>query len=80
MIFDVLIAQCIIFQRALELLNFELCGQIYNQFTEECAEYIDTGSRLEHWTLRKKLVLIGPLKNCDSWCVDSSMSYLSNSF
>jgi len=28
----------------------------------------------------KKLVLIGSLKNCDFWCVDISMNYLSNAF
>ena len=41
------------FQWALELLHFELCGQSYGPFTEAYAEYIETGSIFEQWTLRK---------------------------
>ena len=32
------------FQLGLELLNFELCGQSYDQFTQDYAEYIGTGN------------------------------------
>jgi len=42
------------FQWALEWLNFELRGQSYDPFSEAYAEYIETWSIFDQWTLRKK--------------------------
>jgi len=53
MIFGGLICQWFIFQWDLELFNFELCRQSYGHFTEDCTEYIKTGSSFEQWTLRR---------------------------
>ena len=46
-IFGGLIAQWVKFQWVLELLNFELCRQSYGHFTEDYAEYIETGGSFE---------------------------------
>ena len=44
MIFGGYLEQDVRFQWALKLLNFKLCGQNYDQFTEDCAEYIEAGN------------------------------------
>ena len=41
MSFSVVIARGVSFQQASELLNFELCGQSYDQFTQDYAEHIE---------------------------------------
>ena len=59
MIFGVVIGWGVSFQKALELLNCELCGQSYDQFTEDYAEYIETWSICEQGTLLKNWYWLG---------------------
>ena len=53
MIFGGYLEKDVSFQWDFELLNFELCGQSYDPFTEAYAKYIETGSIIEQWSLRK---------------------------
>ena len=53
MIFGVVIPWWVSFQWDLELLNMALCAQSYDQFTQDCAEYIETGNWTGIVTLRK---------------------------
>ena len=61
-IFGGLIAQWVSFKWALELLNVKLCAQIYDQFTEDCAEYVKTGSICAQGTLQKNWYWLGHWK------------------
>ena len=62
MIFGGHLEQDVSFQWDLELLNFELCGQIYGQFTENYAGYIEIGGLYGKtgidWFIEKLLFLV----------------------